>query len=298
MKTSKNMFIAFILNLSFSVFELFGGAFSGSIAIMSDAVHDMGDAMSIGLAYFFEKKSEKKPDDKYTYGYARYSVLGSVITTAILLCGSVLIIVNAVKRIINPTAINYNSMIIFAVIGVVVNFLAAYFTHGEGSLNQKAVNLHMLEDVLSWIVVLVGAVVMRFTDFALIDPIMSIAVAIFVFYNASKNLKAVIDIFLMKIPKKVSVKEIREKICEIDEVKDVHHIHVFSTDGENVFASMHIVSDSYDVHIKHRARHMLEDMGIVCATIEIEEAMEDCHSKLCHKQHSSVSGNHHHHHHH
>ena len=128
MKTEKNILIAFILNLVFSIFEFIGGAITNSIAIMSDSIHDMGDAMSIGISYFLEKKSMKKPDDKYTYGYVRYSVIGSTITTIILILGSLFVIYNAIKRIINPVEINYDGMIIFAVVGVVVNFLAAYYT--------------------------------------------------------------------------------------------------------------------------------------------------------------------------
>ena len=148
MKTEKNILIAFILNLAFSIFEFAGGIFTGSVAIISDAVHDIGDAASIGISYFFEKKSKKQPDEKYTYGYARYSIIGSVITTLILLFGSVMVIFNAINKIIEPTEINYNGMIIIAIIGVCVNFCAAFLTREGDSLNQKAVNLHMLEDVL------------------------------------------------------------------------------------------------------------------------------------------------------
>ena len=201
MKTEKNILIAFILNLSFSIFEFVGGIFTGSVAILSDAIHDIGDAVSIGISYFLEKKSKKQPDKTYTYGYARFSVMGSVITTLILLFGSCAVIYNAVIRIFNPVEINYNGMIIFAVIGALVNFLAAYFTKDGDSLNQKAVNLHMLEDVLGWLVVLVGAVVMRFTDISIIDPILSICVAIFIFINAIKNLD---------IPDLISLKKVFE----------------------------------------------------------------------------------------
>ena len=183
MKTERNILIAFILNLSFSIFEFVGGVFTGSVAITSDAVHDIGDAASIGISYFLEKRSKKQPDEKYTYGYARYSIIGGFITTLILLIGSAFVIYNAIIRIINPVEINYNGMIVFAVVGVIVNFSAAFFTREGDSLNQKAVNLHMLEDVLGWIVVLVGAVVMRFTDFSLIDPIMSVGVSLFIFYQ-------------------------------------------------------------------------------------------------------------------
>ena len=137
MKTQKNILIAFILNLSFSIFEFLGGLFTGSVAIASDAVHDLGDAASIGLAYFLEKKSQKKPDEKYTYGYTRYSVLGGFITTVILLVGSVAVMYNAVCRILNPTEINYNGMIVFAVLGVLINLIAAFFTREGDSINQR-----------------------------------------------------------------------------------------------------------------------------------------------------------------
>ena len=195
MKTERNIFFAFILNLLFSVFEFIGGIFTSSVAIISDAIHDIGDSASIGVSFFLEKKSKKQPDEKYTYGYARYSVLGGVITTFILLFGSAMVIYNAILRIINPVEINYNGMIIFAIVGVCVNFGAALLTRDGDSLNQKAVNLHMLEDVLGWIVVLVGAIVMRFTDFYVIDPLMSIGVAMFIFINALKNMKEYIDEF-------------------------------------------------------------------------------------------------------
>ena len=243
MKTERNILIAFILNMSFAVFEFIGGVFTGSVAIISDAVHDVGDAISIGISYFLERKSKKQPDKKYTYGYARYSVIGGFITTLILLTGSALMIYNAVSRIITPTDINYSGMIVFAVVGVCVNFCAAVFTREGGSINQKAVNLHMLEDVLGWLVVLVGAVVMRFTDFALIDPIMSIAISVFILINAVKNLKEVANVVLEKTPTNLDANEIKEHIEEINGVVDVHHIHLWSMDGQNNFATMHVVTD-------------------------------------------------------
>ena len=156
MKTEKNILGAFILNVTFSVLEFIGGALTNSVAIISDSIHDMGDAISIGLSYFLEKKSKKKPDKKYTYGYIRYSILGGLITTVILIIGSSLVIYNSIIRIFNPVEINYNGMIIFAIFGVVINFMAAYLTREGDSINQKSVNLHMLEDVLGWIVVLIG----------------------------------------------------------------------------------------------------------------------------------------------
>lgn len=295
MKTQKNILIAFILNLVFSVFEFLGGIFTGSAAIMSDAVHDIGDAVSIGFSYFFERKSSKEPDERYTYGYVRYSVLGGVITTFILLLGSMAVVFNAVGKIMRPTEINYDGMIVFGIIGVIVNFLAAYFTHSGDSINQRAVNLHMLEDVLGWVVVLIGAVVMRFTDWKLIDPIMSIGVAIFILANAIKNLKNVLDIFLEKTPANISVEEIKNHICEIDGVLDVHHIHLRTLDGYNVYATMHVVTDANPHTIKKLVHKELLEHGITHSTLELETPDEHCHDKHCHINNSHSHHCHHHH---
>ena len=284
--------------MSFSIFEIIGGFFTGSVAIISDAVHDFGDATSIGISYFLEKKSKKQPDNTYTYGYARFSVMGSVITTLILLFGSVMVIYNAVLRIINPVEINYNGMIIFAVVGALVNFLAAYFTKDGDSLNQKAVNLHMLEDVLGWIVVLIGAIVMRFTDIRIIDPLMSMGVAIFIFVNALKNLKEVLDLFLEKIPNNISIEEIKHHIKEIDSVIDVHHVHIWSMDGYHNYATMHIVANENSHEVKDKIREELKEHGIGHATLEMENPTDHCHEEHCHIEENHNSHSHHHHHHH
>lgn len=298
MKTEKNILVAFLLNLAFSIFEFFGGVFTGSVAIISDAVHDMGDAASIGISYFLEKKSKKQPDESHTYGYARYSVIGSVITTLILLVGSVMVVYNAVGRIINPVQINYNGMIVFAVVGVCVNFGAAFFTREGGSLNQKAVNLHMLEDVLGWAVVLIGAIVMRFTDFGLIDPLLSVGVAVFIFVNAVRNLKEAVDLFLEKTPRGIAIKELQEHLTHIDGVLDVHHIHVWSMDGQNNYATMHIVTNDDPHRIKELVREELQEHGIAHATLELESENEHCHQRYCHLEERKTAGHHHHHHHH
>jgi len=297
MKSSKRILIAFILNLGFSIFEFIGGTFTHSVAIISDAVHDIGDALSIGIAYILEKISKKKPNDKYTYGYMRYSILGSLITTIILVFGSIFVIYNAVNRIIHPVDINYDGMIIFAVVGTIVNFLAAYFTRDGDSLNQKAVNLHMLEDVLGWIIVLIGAVVMKFTDIKIIDAVLSILVALFILKHALCNLKIVIDLFLEKTPKDINVEELKTHLLEIKGVKDVHHIHIRSIDGINNYATMHIVSDDKNKKIKEQIKEELAEHGINHVTLEFEEIDEKCSEKCCNVDINNEIGHHHHHHH-
>lgn len=294
MKTEKNILIAFVLNLAFSIFEFFGGVFTGSVAIVSDAVHDIADAASIGIAWFLEKKSKKQPDDHYTYGYARYSVLGSLITTLILLLGSGMVIYHAAGRIITPREINYNGMILFAVVGVCVNFGAAFLTRDGDSLNQKAVNLHMLEDVLGWLVVLVGAVVMRFTDWALLDPILSIGVAVFILVNALGTLKEILDLFLEKTPKGIDINQLQKHLMELEGVLDVHHLHIRSMDGQNNYATMHIVTDADPQEVKERVRAELRAHKIGHVTLELERIGEHCHQEICRVAYSAHSGHHNH----
>ena len=296
MKTEKNILFAFILNLSFSIFEFIGGIFTGSVAILSDSIHDLGDALSIGISFFLEKKSKKKPDNKYTYGYIRYSVLGGLITTVILLVGSILVIYNAIGRIINPVEVNYKGMIIFAIIGLVTNFIAAYLTKEGDSINQKSVNLHMLEDVLGWAIVLIGAIIMNFTDIKIIDPIMSIGVALFILINTFKNLKQILDLFLEKTPPNIDIEHLKKHLQEIDEVDDIHHIHVWSIDGFNNYATMHIVTKSNNLKkIKEEIRDELKEHGICHAILETED--EACQDVECNPNFNIEGGNHHHHHH-
>ena len=295
MKVEKNILIAFILNLSFAVFEFFGGLFTNSVAILSDSVHDLGDALSIGISYFLEKKSKKKADNKYTYGYVRYSVLGGVITTTILLVGSILVIIGAIKRLFNPVDVNYSGMIVFAVIGVVLNFIAAYVTKDGDSINQKSVNLHMLEDVLGWIVVLIGAIIMNFTDIKILDSIMSVGVAIFILIHSLENLKDVVDLFLEKTPKDVDIEELRNHLLKIKDVIDIHHIHVWSIDGFNNYATMHIVSKAKDISsVKKKIREELSEHNICHAILETED--EACDDVECHVELGNYPHHHHHHH--
>ncbi len=281
MKTKGKIFIAFILNLLFSIFEFFGGIITGSVAITSDALHDFGDATSIGTAFFLEKLSEKKPNNKYTYGYLRFSVLGALITTIILLISSIMIIYNAVLKIINPLAINYDGMLMFAIVGLIVNIVATYFTHGGKSINQKAVNLHMLEDVFGWLIVLIGAIVIKFTNIYIIDPILSILVALFVVINSIKNLTEILQIFLIKTPKNIDVDKLIKYINEIDGVINVHHIHVWTLDGEINIATLHLVVKDFDCKIKEKVKEKLNEHGVSHVTIEMETETENCKQTTC-----------------
>lgn len=260
-----------MLNLCFSVLEFFGGLFTGSIVILSDALHDLGDAASVGISYLLEKKSKRAPDASYTYGYLRFSVLGAAVTNTVLILGSAVILCCAARRLFCPAVINYNGMMLFAVGGLLTNTAAFFFTKGGDSLNQRAVNLHMAEDILTWAAVLVGAVVMKLTGFSFIDPLLSLASGLFVLISALRAFKKIVDLFLDKVPDNVSVAEIKDRVLLIKGVNDVHHIHLRSFDGVTNCATMHVVTDCTDTRrLKSEIKSELKEAGVDHLTLEFE----------------------------
>ena len=295
MKTQRNIFIAFILNLLFAAGEFAGGLLTGSIAILSDALHDLGDAAAIGLAYFLERKSNQPPDSIYTYGKVRYSVLSAMITSGILLAGSVFVSFYAFKRLLTPAPVEPRGMLVFALAGICVNGCAAYFTREKDSLNQKAVNLHMLEDILGWVVVFVGSVIIYLTDMHWIDPVMSICVAAFISFHAAKNLKEAVDIFLEKAPQGIDANCLEAKLRQLEGVSDVHHIHIWTLDGQQHCATMHVVADGDRQAVKARINQALADLGISHRVLELEEPGESCCAPHCHPPacHHGHHGHHH-----
>lgn len=302
-KSSRNIFVAFLLNLSFSIVEFVGGIFTNSISIISDSVHDFGDAISIAVAWILEKKSEKKPDEKYTFGYARYSVLGAFITSMVLLVGAIFMIYNAVIRIMEPVEVNYDGMLVLGVLGFVVNGLGALVTSKGNKLNEKAVSLHLLEDVLGWIAVLVVSIVMKIFDAPILDPILSIGITIYILKHVVHNLKHVFEIFLEKAPEDSEFDEFKnELITDIETIKDIHHVHVWSADGINTYAMMHVVvPDTIEtkdiIEIKKKINHEASHHNIVHVTIEIEFESEKCEHETCHVENNDGIVHSHHHHH-
>lgn len=285
----KNMTIAFFLNLVFSIFEFIGGTYTNSVALTSDAIHDLGDAISIGTACLMEKRSRKPADNKFTFGYSRYSVLSAMKTSAILITGSIAIIVNAINKIMHPEPINYNGMLLFAVIGLVFNILAVFFTKHGDSLNQKSINLHMLEDVMSWAIVLIGAIIMKFTDFAMLDIILSIGTSVFILINSFKNIKSATNILADKVPSGINPRRIKSKILMLDNVRDVHHFRIWSLDEHNIYSTIHVICNS-GFNDKEKIREILHEAGITNSTIEIENTNSQCNEK----EHIFRESTHHH----
>jgi len=298
--STKNIFIAFILNLFFSIFELIGGILTNSVSIMADSVHDFGDAISILISLILERISNKKANQDYTFGYLRYSTLGALLTSTILLIGSIFVVFSAIERLINPVEVHYNGMMVLAIVGIIVNFIATRITRDTDNLNEKAVSLHMLEDVLGWFCVLTGSIIIKFTNMHIIDPILSIGVSLFILINVIKRYKNILEILLEKKPSKINTEEIKEHLLEIKEVKNIHHLHIWTIDGITNYITLHVVIDE-DVltkeldDIKKKINIELEEHGISHSTIEFE--VKKCNDNNC-KTSSNINLHEHMHHHH
>lgn len=278
-----NILVAFFLNLFFVFVEIAGGLLTNSFAILSDAIHDFGDCVAIGFAYLMEKLSNKAPDEKYTYGYRRYSLLSAIITSLILVVGSVFIIVGSVGRIRSPEVVHGKGMVIIAIFGVLINGVAVMKTHKGTGANERAISLHLLEDVLGWIAVLVGSAVIYFFKWYFVDGILSVLIAGFLLFESSKNIKEIFVVFLEKTPEYVDVKSFREAVEALDGVENTHHLHVWSLDGEKTMATMHVKLCEYaDMELYSRVKKQIwqisECFGIEHLTIQIDLPGDDCHN--------------------
>jgi len=286
--SSKNIKVAFFLNLVFTIIEFIGGFYTNSLAITSDALHDLGDSLSLGLSWYFQKKSNKKPSKNYTYGYKRFSLLGAIINSIVLLIGSIYIISEAIPRLINPQETDANGMMYFAILGIIVNGAAVFQLKKGTSINERVVALHLMEDVLGWVAVLIASIVMQFYKIPILDPILSVLITLYVLYNVFVNGKESIRIILQGTPKEISTVAIKSKILSFDEIKNIHDCHLWTMDGEYNIFTIHIILKDDTIHlnetvtIKNQLRKMLHDeFNLEHITIELEAINEDCSYKSC-----------------
>ncbi|MCL6218855.1 cation diffusion facilitator family transporter [Zunongwangia pacifica] len=280
-QSGKNLKIAFFLNLGFTILEFFGGIYVNSVAIMSDAVHDLGDSLSLGTAWYLDKKSKKGADDNYSFGYKRFSLLGALINSIVLIGGSVYVISEAIGRLFNPQPSDAQGMIVFAIFGVLVNGYAAWKLSSGNSLNEKTVSWHLMEDVLGWVAVLIVAIVLNFTDNEYLDPALSILITLYILYNVILRLKETLYIFLQGVPKEIKAEKIKNDILKINNIDSLHHTHIWSLEGEHHVFSSHIklkdISDFEElVAIKKQVKAILKEYHFDHYTIETELDHESC----------------------
>ena len=285
-ESEENIRTAFFLNLCFTIIEFVGGFLTNSMAILSDAVHDLGDSFSVGLSWYFQRMSKKGRDEEYTYGYKRFSLLGAIINSLILVVGSVVILFNAVPRLFHPEQPDSGGMLILAVLGVTINGAAVLRLKRGHSLNERVISLHLLEDVLGWAAILIGALVMHFVDVPVLDPILSIAITLYVLFHVYSNIKESLHIILQGAPIDIKIDEIKKEILSLDNVDSVHDLHIWSADGEYNVMTVHVVlkrvlSMNELQRLKNKIREKMQAMKVQHSTIEFEMPGENCEMEEC-----------------
>jgi cobalt-zinc-cadmium efflux system protein len=281
-----NIKVAFFLNLGFTVIEVFGGLWINSMAILSDALHDFGDSLSLGMAWYFNKLSLKGSDQHFSYGYKRFSLLGAVINSVVLLLGSGIVLWVSVPRLFNPQEVHAPGMIGFAVLGVLVNGAAALRLKKGETLNEQVAMLHLLEDVLGWVAVLVGGILLYFFDWPIIDPLLSILITGFILYNVVRNLRKGLQIFLQGTPANISLDDVRRKLRLMPEIRSVHDLHLWTLDGISHVLTLHaVVNENVNLveahELKNRIRIAMQEAHIDHVTVEFELPGQECSQEHC-----------------
>lgn len=279
--SNKNLKTAFFLNLGFTIFELIGGYFVNSVAIISDAIHDLGDSLSLGTSWYLDAKSKQAASKAFSFGYRRFSLLGALINSMVLIAGSVYVIKEAVGRIIYPESSDATGMLVFAIIGVLVNGYAAWKMSKGKTLNERVISWHLLEDVLGWVAILIVSFVLLFKDIPYLDPALSLLITIYILWNVISRLKETLVIFLQGEPTDINTKEVEAEILKIPNVESLHHTHIWSLDGEHHVFSTHLklgpIQDLKEMlAIKNQMKEIMKRYPFEHYTIETEIEDEIC----------------------
>ncbi len=273
--------MAFFLNLGFTILEIIGGLWTNSMAILADALHDLGDSFALGLSWYLDRYSKREKDARFSYGYQRFSLLGAVINTIVLVVGGFFVLSEAIPRLMAPEHSNAQGMFAFAVLGIVINGAAFLRLRGNKTLNAQVIGWHLLEDVLGWVAVLIVSSILMVKDIHILDPILSILITLYVVYNVLINLKKTLAVFLQGVPDDVDVEAIERQLLSVPGVTSAHHTHVWSLDGEKHVLTTHVVvaegtTIEETIEIKCRIKELIHEINLEHTTIEIEFSEDDC----------------------
>jgi cobalt-zinc-cadmium efflux system protein len=280
-RESERIGFAFWLNFCFTIIELVGGLLTNSVAIISNAIHDFGDTLAIGFGWLSSRLAQRSPDTAYTYGYRRLSLLSALAIGLTLALGSIVVIFNALPRLWQPQTPHVGGMFALALVGIAANGIAALRLHGGHTQNEKILSWHLIEDVLGWVAILIASIVIHFTGWSIIDPLLSIAFTLFILFNVVRNLRDTLRLFLQKSPDQQLTEDIRYALSELDGISDTHHLHLWSLDGQHHVLTAHVVltrdlDAQQQRQLKEKIHQVLAPHGLSHTTIEFEFPAETC----------------------
>ena len=281
MKTKYAVWVAFFLNLTYAIVEFIAGGIFGSSAVLADSVHDLGDAIAIGISAFLETISNREEDNQYTLGYKRFSLLGALVTAIILMTGSVLVILENVTKILNPQPVNDEGILWLGIIAITINVLASLVVGKGKTKNESILSLHFLEDTLGWLAVILMAIVLRFTDWYILDPLLSLVISFFILSKALPRFWSTLKIFLDAVPEGIDIKQVKSGLEQLDNVASLNQLNLWTMDGLEKNAIIHLCLEDWEqmTETKNQVRQLLEERGVQNITIEVDS------SQINHSQH-------------
>ena len=281
--SENRILVAFLLNLVFTFVEIWGSAVTGSVTILSDAIHDFGDCIALALAWRMEKLSKRPANERYHFGYRRFSVVAGLLNNMILLMGGIVLIVTSVQRFFCPRAIDGRGMLVFAVFGILINGSAMLLTSKGKNINEKTISMHMLEDVLTWVAVFVVGVVMCFYDVPVLDSLLAIGMTFVIFVGVLRNLRRIFSIITVCSPFDVrEYRNLQERLEGLNSVGVLEQLRLFSMDGEDKNAEVCLVlyeeiSVEDMIRLYEQVGKCCKEFGILQTVIQIryEVSMTD-----------------------
>ena len=293
------VWIAFFLNLSYAIVEFIAGGVFGSSAVLADSVHDLGDAVAIGVSAVLETISNREEDSRYTLGYKRFSLLGALITAVILMTGSVFVILENLTKLFHPQPVNDEGILWLGIIAVTINVLASLVVRKGKTKNESILSLHFLEDTLGWVAVILMAIVLRFTDWYILDPLLSLVISFFILSKALPRFWSTLRIFLDAVPEGVDIEQVTSDLEQLEHVSSVNQLNLWTMDGLEKNAIIHVCLEQIeDMEASKTAiRHHLKDIGFHNITIEVDSDQDShaCHKRDIHAIESQSGHDHHHH---
>ena len=298
MSSKTSIWLAFFLNLSYAIVEFIAGGIFGSSAVLADSVHDLGDAIAIGISAFLETISNREEDRQYTLGYKRFSLLGALVTAVILITGSILVILENITKLFNPQPVNDEGILWLGIIAVSINVLASLVVRKGKTKNESILSLHFLEDTLGWLAVILMAIILRFTDWYILDPLLSLVISIFILTKVIPRFWSALKIFLDAVPEGVDIKQVKNNLEQLDHVASVNQLNLWTMDGLEKNAIVHVCLEEIE-HIeycKESIRNLLKDYGFQNVTIEVDAnlASHQTHKRKIEELEASQSHGHHH----
>ena len=277
MKAKYAIWLAFFLNLTYAIVEFIAGGVFGSSAVLADSVHDLGDAIAIGISAFLETISNREEDNQYSLGYKRFSLLGALVTAIILMTGSVLVILENVTKILNPQPVNDEGILWLGIIAITINVLASLVVGKGKTKNESILSLHFLEDTLGWLAVILMAIVLRFTDWYILDPLLSLVISFFILSKALPRFWSTLKIFLDAVPEGLDIKQVKSGLERLDNVASLNQLNLWTMDGLEKNAIVHLCLEDWEqmTETKNQVRQLLEERGVQNITIEVDTSQSN-----------------------